>query len=81
MLDALTESYNERAAILEFDAGMDRQRAKRNAWFLVFCQGCVSWQKSACSEGRGVDCGMFRAKKNPLQRPCRDSAGSTINLG
>ncbi|HLF97645.1 MAG TPA: hypothetical protein VI457_10915 [Methylococcaceae bacterium] len=38
--EALAENFQERAGILEFDAGLSRPEAEERAFQLVFCSAC-----------------------------------------
>lgn len=40
--EAVTEAHEERAAILEFDAGLEREQAERKAWRCLFRDGTLA---------------------------------------
>lgn len=40
--DAITESHEERAAILEYDAGLEREQAEHEAWRCFFRDGTLA---------------------------------------
>lgn len=64
MTESRLEHFNERAAIHEFDAGMLRERAERNAWWGVFCRHCINWNREAaeCLVHQTVRCDRFQAR-------------------
>ena len=57
----LREAFEERAAIMEFDGGLNRKAAERNALTIVYCRSCEHWTPDTINPNGG----MGRCGANP----------------
>lgn len=77
-LDGLFELIDERAAILESDAGFDRETADRLARDMVM--GTTAITPMASSETVGVDHATLQARMNPLVVEATKRFGGAVRL-
>lgn len=76
--DPLLEQVEERAAILEFDAGYPRETAERLALEMVMGRGVRA--ADAVAETVGVDHGVLAARFHPLVDHAVRTFGGTVRL-
>lgn len=57
--EALDENFQERAAILEYDAGLPRQEAEGSAFKMVFCSTCRHHRAPDPHRPHLLDCAIF----------------------
>lgn len=60
-LSNLREAFEERAAIMEFDGGLNRKAAQRKALAIVYCRSCEHWMPDTINPADG----MGRCGANP----------------
>jgi hypothetical protein len=64
------ESYEERAAIAEYDGGMERGQAEESAFREVYCQCCRHWTPDDVNPVMGLgECAIRPAGTLPLPWP------------
>lgn len=85
-LDALRELVDERAAMLEFDAGMDRDQAEAVALEMVMGSGLMAGRAGDVHQHLAApDCRLQRPAAaapapSPQQRPAGDPAPSVVGI-